>query len=80
MSSEKTVSLCQVVDCGSSATFHSFPCNAVHPDEWGMQTCDDHLSEGMSHLQGQPEPDHWRVFPIAPANDDGHHVTEVATC
>jgi hypothetical protein len=29
-----------------------------------MLTCDLHLSEGMSHLLGQPAPDHWRVFPL----------------
>lgn len=29
-----------------------------------MATCDAHLSEGMSHLPGQPAPEHWRVFPL----------------
>ncbi len=55
--------LCQVPACGKPATYHSFPANAPHPDE-GMATCDAHLSEGMSHLPGQPAPEHWRVFPL----------------
>jgi hypothetical protein len=55
---------CQVPDCGKLATFHSWPANAAHPDEGGMQTCNEHLVEGMSHLPGHPDPEHWRVFPI----------------
>jgi hypothetical protein len=54
--------ICQVPDCGKPATYHSFPANSTHPDESGMQTCDAHLCDGMSHMVGQPEPDHWRVF------------------
>lgn len=55
---------CQVSGCVKDATYHSFPANASHPDEGGMQTCDGHLAEGMSTIQGQPTPEHWRVFPI----------------
>lgn len=62
----RTAEVCQVLGCGKLATFHSFPADAVHPDEGGMQTCDEHLSEGMSSIAGQPMPNHWRVFPLAP--------------
>lgn len=63
--------ICQVSHCGKQATFHSFPANAAHPDENGMQTCDAHLSEGMSNLMGQPTPEHWRVFPLQSDNAPG---------
>ncbi len=59
--------ICQISECGKSATFHSFPANSVHPDERGMLTCDAHLSEGMSYLEGTSAPEHWRVFPLSPA-------------
>jgi len=77
MSDEKQPT-CQVIDCGKPATFHAFANNATHPNDWGMQTCDGHLSEGMSHLPGQPEPEHWRVFAIATPSGDGYRVDEVA--
>lgn len=56
--------ICQVPECGKNATFHTFPANAANPDENGMQTCDEHLSQGMSHLVGTSAPEHWRVFPL----------------
>jgi len=58
------IPICQVQGCGKPATYHSFPNNARHPDEGGMQTCDGHLNEGMSALAGQPDPEHWLVYSL----------------
>jgi hypothetical protein len=58
--------ICQVRNCGKPAEYNSFPGDYVRVtfDEIGMQTCAAHLSDGMSHVAGTPEPEYWRVFPL----------------
>lgn len=63
----KNPETCQVPCCGATATFHTFPATTANPDEGGMQTCDTHLIEGMSCIDGQPTPEHWRVFVLRPS-------------
>jgi hypothetical protein len=67
---------CQVEGCAAFATFHSFPSNAVHPDEGGMQTCNDHLYHGMSVIAGQSDPEYWRVFPLLSESQETREVAD----
>jgi hypothetical protein len=68
---------CQVLECEKNATYRIFPANAVHPSKGGMQTCDDHLNYGMSHIVGQPAPEHWCVFPVHVGNNHMAKLTSV---